>query len=206
MQDGQCYVVLYLVVMDWGYEECDYVVGYGDCVLWLFVECWVWMVDYIWQIVMIVCDEFGVCVVIYLYVGGYIEFVDEIDWIVVDILVDMVGLCFDIGYLYYLGMDFEMWLCCYVVWFDYVYFKDIDVVVYDVVMGEYIVFFVVCVCGVMCLIGIGVFDYLVICQVFVDIGYVGYIMIEQECDLCNVGMSLCDVVVSCVFFVLVGFV
>lgn len=136
------------------------------------------MMEYIIVFSIFVWQEYGVWVVIYLYVGGSIEFVDEIEWLVNDILYYVVGLCLDIGYFYYVGMDLFDWLDCYYYCLDYLYFKDVDLQVYQCVIYEGIDFFIVCVEGVMCLFGSGVIDYLVIKDFFVCWGYQGWIIFE----------------------------
>ena len=127
------------------------------------------------------------------HAGGYIEFADEIDRIVADIPANTAGLCLDTGHLYYSGMDPEAWLRRHAARVDYVHFKDIDAAVYDAVMGEHIAFFAACARGMMCPIGTGVLDYRSIRRALDDIGYAGYITIEQERDPRNAGTSLRDV-------------
>jgi inosose dehydratase len=72
-------------------------------------------------------------------------------------------------------------------------------------MNEEIAFFAACAKGVMCPIGKGVIDYPAIKKVLEEIGYQGYITIEQERDPRNSGTSLRDVTESRVFLNSVGF-
>ena len=79
---------------------------------------------------------------------------------------------------------------------DYVHFKDVNETVYRQVLGERIRFFDGCGKGAMCPIGMGSLDYPAIKQALADIGYSGYITIEQERDPRNSDTSLRDVKAS----------
>ncbi|OXH93180.1 AP endonuclease, partial [Burkholderia multivorans] len=80
-----------------------------------------------------------------------------------------------------------------------------DAAVYARVMNERIRFFEACARGVMCPIGRGVLDYRAIKRTLDDIGYAGYITIEQERDPRNAGTSLRDVAASRAFLASAGF-
>ncbi len=69
---------------------------------------------------------------------------------------------------------------------DYVHFKDIDQGVFDRVLGERIRLFEACGQGVMCPIGRGVIDYPAVKRTLEEIGYHGFITVEQERDPLNV--------------------
>ena len=75
---------------------------------------------------------------------------------------------------------------------DYIHFKDIDGAKYADVMGRHIRFFDACAEGVMCPIGRGRIDYSGLRQLLSEIGYGGYITIEQERDPRNTGGVLAD--------------
>lgn len=83
--------------------------------------------------------------------------------------------------------------------------KDIDAAVFDAVLAKRIRFFEACGEGVMCPIGRGVLDYDGIRQTLTDIGYQGYITVEQERDPRNKGSVLDDVKASRDFLRAVGF-
>lgn len=202
---GQHFAVPYLVVMDWGHTERDYAAGHPDRAPRLNAAQWANMVSHIRQIATVAWNEFGVRAVIHPHAGGYIEFADEIDQIVADIPHDVAGLCLDTGHLYYSGMDPVAWLKKHAKRLDYVHFKDIDATVFQQVLGEHIAFFAACARGVMCPIGKGVINYSGIRQVLTEIGYQGYITIEQERDPRNAGSSLRDVADSLTFIKSAGF-
>ena len=84
-------------------------------------------------------------------------------------------------------------------------YKGIDAAVFKQVLGEHIAFFAACARGVMCPIGKGVIDYQCMRQTLLDIGYQGYITVEQERDPRNAGSSLTDVTESRNFLQSAGF-
>ena len=88
---------------------------------------------------------------------------------------------------------------------DYVHFKDVNETVYRQVLGERIRFFDGCGKGAMCPIGTGSLDYPAIKQALSDIGYSGYITIEQERDPRNSDTSLRDVKASVDYLKSVGY-
>ncbi|WP_247422802.1 TIM barrel protein [Ralstonia pseudosolanacearum] len=204
-QAGQRYPAPYLVVMDWGHPERDYTAGHPDRAPRLSDAQWAGMVEHIRQIAEVARDAFGVRAVIHPHAGGYLEFDDEIDRIAADIPAEAAGLCLDTGHLYYSGMDPVSWLRRHAARLDYVHFKDIDLPTYRQVLGERIAFFDACARGVMCPIGQGVLDYPAIKRTLEDLGYAGYITIEQERDPRNAGSSLRDVAASREFLATVGF-
>ncbi len=194
--DGARFPVPYLVVMDWGHEERDYNAGHADRAPRLARKDWDAMMAHIVAIAELARDKYGVRTVIHPHAGGYIEFADEIRQVIADIPHSVAGLCLDTGHLHYSGMDPVLWLRDHADRLDYVHFKDINPDVYRQVMGEHIAFFDACAKGVMCPIGKGCIDYKAVRQVLTDIGYHGYITIEQERDPRNSGTSLRDVTES----------
>jgi inosose dehydratase len=202
---GQRFAAPYLVVMDWGHEERDYAAGHADRAPRLSPESWATMVDHVRQIAELSWREYGIRTVIHPHAGGYIEFADEIEQILRDIPQEVAGLCLDTGHCYYAGMDPVATLLRHADRLDYVHFKDIDRAVYQRVMGQRIRFFEACAEGVMCPIGRGVLDYDGIREALHEIGYQGYITVEQERDPRNSGSVLADVKASRDFLRGVGF-
>ncbi|NCB93342.1 MAG: sugar phosphate isomerase/epimerase [Clostridia bacterium] len=204
MHEGQHFKTPYLTVMDWGHDERDYAAGHYDKAPRLSEKEWKGMMEHIKGI----CKkaaEYGVRPVIHPHAGGYIEFSDEIEAVIRDIPYEMAGLCLDTGHLYYSGMNPSQWLIKCKDVLDYVHFKDVDENVYQQVMGEHIRFFEGCGKGAMCPIGKGTLDYPNIKKVLEEIGYNGYITIEQERDPRNVDTSLRDVKESVTYLKSVGY-
>lgn len=195
----------YLVVMDWGHAERDFEAGHPERAPRLCDARWTAMVGHIHQIAQLARDEFGIRAVIHPHAGGYIEFADEIDRVLADVPARVAGLCLDTGHLHYSGMDPVAWLRRHAARLDYVHFKDIDARVHAQVLGERIAFFDACARGVMCPIGRGVLDYLAIRAALREIGYAGWVTVEQERDPRNADASLRDVAASRAFLAELGF-
>jgi len=143
-------------------------------------DLWGQMISHIKEIAKISYDEYGVRSVIHHHAGGYIDYMEEIDLILSDISEDVAGLCFDTGHAYYAGIDPEQGLRKYGSRIEYVHFKDIDKSVYDLVIHENIGFYEACFKRLMCPIGEGVLDYASIRTALKEIGYDGWITIEQD--------------------------
>lgn len=202
---GQRFDAPYLTVMDWGHDERDYAAGHSDRTPRLDDAAWAGMVANIRVIAELARDKFGVRAVIHPHAGGYIEFADELERIVADIDAETAGLCLDTGHLAYAGMDPVQSLRRYWERLDYIHFKDIDPKVFAAVMGERIRFFDACAKGVMCPIGRGNIDYAGIRALLTELGYGGYITIEQERDPRNAGGVLDDLAASRSNLARVGF-
>ena len=204
MYEGQKFPTPYMTVMDWGHDERDYAAGHSDRSPRLNDEEWAAFMSN----VRAVCEranKWGVRPVIHPHAGGYIEFSDEIEKVVRDIPYEVAGLCLDTGHLYYSDMDPVEYLTKYADRLDYVHFKDVDEKVYREVLGEHIRFFEGCGKGSMCPIGTGSLDYPAIRKCLKDIGYSGYITIEQERDPRNSDTSLRDVKASVDYLKSVGY-
>ncbi|GAB7530244.1 TIM barrel protein [Pseudomonas sp. 3A(2025)] len=204
-EPGQRYATPYLVVIDWGHEARDYAAGHSDRAQRLSPEAWQTMIGHIRAIAELSWREYGVRTVVHPHAGGHIEFADELAQLVQDIPADVAGLCLDTGHLYYAGMDPVATLRQYAARLDYIHFKDIDQTVFDQVLNERIRFFDACGKGVMCPIGRGVIDYPALHALIEEIGYQGYITVEQERDPRNAGGSLQDVAASRAYLASSGF-
>lgn len=204
VHEGQKWPTPYLTVMDWGHDERDYAAGHPDTAPRMNDEEWAAFM----KNVRAVCErsnKWGVRPVIHPHAGGYIEFSDEIEKMLRDIPYEVAGLCLDTGHLYYSHMDPVEYLKKYADRLDYVHFKDVNDKVYHQVLGEHIRFFDACGKGAMCPIGTGSLDYPAIKQALADIGYSGYITIEQERDPRNSDTSLRDVKASVDYLKSVGY-
>ena len=112
--------------MDWGHDERDYAAGHSDRAPRLDADAWAGMVANIRAIAELARDRHGVRAVIHPHAGGYIEFEDELDRIAADVPADLAGLCLDTGHLDYSGMDPVATIRRYADRLDYIHFKDID--------------------------------------------------------------------------------
>jgi inosose dehydratase len=179
--------------------------GHSDRAPRLDANAWQGMIDNISAIATLARDKHGVRAVIHPHAGGYIEFAEELKRLVDDIAADIAGLCLDTGHMAYSGMDLVDTIRRYWDRIDYIHFKDIDAKIYAQVMGEHIRFFDACAKGVMCPIGRGSIDYQSVRALLTELGYGGYITIEQERDPRNTGSILDDLAASRSFLARVGF-
>jgi inosose dehydratase len=202
---GQRFPAPYLTVMDWGHDERDYAAGHPGRAPRLDPEAWEGMVANIRAIAELARDRYGVRAVIHPHAGGYIEFEDELDRVADDVPEEVAGLCLDTGHMDYSGMDPIATLRRYATRTDYIHFKDIDPTKYTDVTGRHIRFFDACAEGVMCPIGRGRIDYSGLRELLAEIGYGGYITIEQERDPRNADGVLADLAASRDFLRRAGF-
>ena len=202
---GQRFAAPYLTVMDWGHDERDYAAGHSDQAPRLAPEAWAGMIANIRAIAELARDRHGVRAVIHPHAGGYLEFEDELERVVEDVPRDVAGLCLDTGHLDYSGMDPVEIIRRHALRTDYIHFKDIDGSKYADVMGRHIRFFDACAEGVMCPIGRGRIDYSGLHELLTEIGYGGYITIEQERDPRNANGVLADLAASRDFLRRAGF-
>lgn len=202
---GQRFDAPYLTIMDWGHDARDYAAGHSDRAERLNAADWADMVANIDAIATLAREKYGVRAVIHPHAGGNIEFGDELERITSDVSPEVAGLCLDTGHLAYAGMDPIETLRRYWDRVDYIHFKDIDPKVFDAVMREHIRFFDACAKGVMCPIGRGNIDYPGIRLLLTELGYGGYITIEQERDPRNTGSILDDLCASRAYLSQAGF-
>jgi inosose dehydratase len=204
-EPGQRFPAPYLVVIDWGHEERDYTAGHSERAPRLNNEKWRQMMEHIHQIATLAWNEYGVRAVVHPHAGGYIEFADELAHLAQDIPHAVAGLCLDTGHLYYAGMDPASTLRQYADRLDYLHFKDIDAQVFEQILSQRIAFFDACAQGVMCPVGRGVIDYPTLRTLIHELGYQGYVTVEQERDPRNANGSLNDVTQSLDFLTSTGF-
>jgi inosose dehydratase len=202
---GQRFPAPYLTVMDWGHDERDYAAGHPDRAPRLDPEALDGMIANVRAIAELARERYGVRAVIHPHAGGYIEFADELDRVVEDVPGEVAGLCLDTGHLDYSRMDPIEIIRRYATRTDYIHFKDIDDAKYTDVIGRRIRFFDACAEGVMCPIGRGRIDYSGLRELLAEIGYGGYITIEQERDPRNTSSVLADLAASREFLGRAGF-
>lgn len=201
---GQRFDAPYLTVMDWGHDERDFAAGHSDRAPRLDPMAWAGMIANI-RAIATRAGEHGVRAVVHPHAGGYIEFADELARLADDIPADEAGLCLDTGHMAYSGMDPVATLRDYRDRVDYIHFKDIDPAVYRRIMGERIRFFEACAQGVMCPIGRGNLDYPAIRALLSELGYGGFITVEQERDPRNAASILDDLAATRRYLCATGF-
>lgn len=192
MLPGQKFRAPVLTIMDYFNKERSFSAGHPDRAPRLSQEDW----DRTMKTIRDICKiakSYGIRPVIHPHAGGYIEFEDEIERFVQSVPYEECGLVLDTGHIYYAGGDPATVLRRYKDRLDYVHFKDVNQAVYDEVMKIEIDFFDACAKGAMCPIGKGALNYPEIRRTLDEIGYSGWVTIEQEKDPINVASSLEDV-------------
>lgn len=192
MLPGQRFRAPVLTVMDYFHDERSVTAGHPDRAPRLDQAAWDHTMKTIRDI-SAVAKSYGIRAVIHPHAGGYIEFEDEIERLVQSVSYDDCGLVLDTGHIYYAGGDPCAVLRRYKDRLDYVHFKDVNQAVYDEMMKIEIDFFDAAGKGAMCPIGSGALNYPEIRWTLDEIGYNGWVTIEQEKDPRNVASSLEDV-------------
>lgn len=204
-EDDQRFATPYLTYMDYFHPERATTAGHPDKAPRLSPERYRDMLENIRIIATIAWNEYGVRPVLHPHAGGYIEFADEIEQVITDVPKELSGFVFDTGHLYYAQMDPETWIRRYIDRIDYIHFKDVNKQIYDELMQIEIDFFEGCAKGVMCPIGSGVIDYAGINKALREIGYNGWVTVEQERDPRDSDTSLRDVTASYEYLISVGY-
>jgi inosose dehydratase len=126
------------------------------------------------------------------HVGGFIEFADEIQWVVEN---TSLNLCLDTGHLAYAGVDPVEAIRLYADRLAHVHFKDISADVHAEVVGNGIGFWDALARPIFCPLGKGLVDISAVLRDLAQIGYDGYATIEQD-RLPGAGSPLDDLAAS----------
>lgn len=124
-----------------------------------------------------VARRYGVHPVVHPHVGGYIEFIDEIEGLVADTDLD---LCLDTGHLAYARIDPVALIERYADRLGHMHFKDIRPTILARVDAEHLTFWEAIREGIFCPIGDGLVDIGAVLAVLDKIGYHGFATIEQD--------------------------
>ncbi|TFH85674.1 AP endonuclease [Billgrantia azerbaijanica] len=204
-EPGQRFPAPYLVLIDHVHAERSRYAGHSDQAPRLDAAQWTTLMEHIRTVAELASREYGIRAVVHPHAGGYIEFADEIRRLLADIPDATAGLCLDTGHLYYSGMNPVTWIREHAARLDYLHFKDIDPRVFAEVMAGHVGFFDACAEGVMCPIGRGCIDYDALYRLLQEIGYRGYVTVEQERDPRHADGSLADVTASLEYLKQQGF-
>ena len=116
----------------------------------------------------------GVRAVVHPHAGGYIEFADEIERLLVHLPADEVGLCLDTGHALYAGMQPERLVHDYGERLEHLHIKD---VVAEQREGD---FWSAVAAGVFCAAGDGMLDIEALANALGDVSYAGFATVEQD--------------------------
>jgi inosose dehydratase len=183
----------YIVIIDAVKDIRNNTAGHSQLAKRLPAEEWKIMMNNITEISKLAWNKYGIRPVIHPHAGGFLEFRDETEQFLNDVSPETAGLCLDTGHLYYAGDNPGQSLKDYSSRLDYIHFKDINKNVYTKAIEDRLAFFDACNLGVMCSIGKGCVDYSSVFKALNEIGYDGWITIEQERDPKNYTGALNDI-------------
>lgn len=121
--------------------------------------------------------EHGLDPAVHPHAGGYIEFADEIEWVVAD---TTLNLCLDTGHLAYAGIDPAAAILEHGSRVTHLHLKDVSGPVLAQVRAESVGFWAAIERGVFCPLGTGLVGLPDVLRAVEAIGYTGYATIEQD--------------------------
>jgi inosose dehydratase len=140
---------------------------------------WNTMIDTIRECASI-CLDYGISPVLHPHTGGYLEFEDEIDRAMTDLMSTDIKLCIDTGHTYYAGMNPAALIRNYGDAVEYMHFKDVNNTVHKHAIDKGVDFYAAVELGVFSPLGFGDINFNEVKQALDDIGYQGWITIEQD--------------------------
>ncbi|MEM7444201.1 MAG: TIM barrel protein [Pseudomonadota bacterium] len=143
---------------------------------------WNAMVETIRQICTLARDEFGLTTSIHAHAACYIEFESELERLLADIEPGLLSLCVDTGHSHYAGYDPIALTRRYGSRVSYVHVKDLDHEVHPHVIANKVSFYDACAQNVFCPLGQGAVDFAAFKDVLAEIGFEGWLTVEQDCD------------------------
>lgn len=153
---------------------------------------WADMVATITQICRMARDDFGLVTSIHAHAACYIEFEAELERLLADIAPDLLSLCVDTGHSLYAGFDPVALTRRHGDRVAYVHVKDLDPAVHRRVIADKIGFYDACAQSVFCPLGQGSVDFGAFRQALAEIGFDGWLTVEQDCDPQGGGNPLAD--------------
>lgn len=153
---------------------------------------WADMVGTITDICRMARDEFGLVTSIHAHAACYIEFEAELERLLADIAPDLLSLCVDTGHSIYAGFDPVALTKRHGDRVSYVHVKDLDLDVHRRVIADKISFYDACAQNVFCPLGQGAVDFDGFKEALAEIGFDGWLTVEQDCDPEGDGSPLDD--------------
>lgn len=139
-----------------------------------------------------IAERYALRVAVHPHAGSYIEFADEIDWVVEQTALD---LCLDTGHLLYAGIEPARAIHTYSDRLTHMHLKDIDPQVLRRVVDGKIGFWDAIALGVFCPLGAGAVDLAGVLTGLATTGYSGFATLEQD-RIPGSGEPLDDLVAS----------
>ena len=129
-----------------------------------------------------ICLDHGITPTLHAHTGTFIEYRDELDRAMQDLPPELMSLCIDTGHCQYAGMNPAEVIRTYAERVKYLHFKDIDAAIHQRVVDEKIDFYKAVSAGVFTPLGKGCVDFAAVREVLCEIGFQGWVTVEQDMD------------------------
>ena len=129
-----------------------------------------------------ICQNHDITPTLHAHTGSYIEYEDELDRVMADLPAERLSLCVDTGHCVYAGMDPAKIIRRYGKRVAYIHLKDINGPQYQQVIAQGIDFYQAIKQGVFCPLGQGIVDLPSVRNALQDLGFNGWMTVEQDID------------------------
>lgn len=127
-------------------------------------------------------EEYGLTVALHAHAGGFVEFEDEIEYILEKLDENLMKICLDSGHCLYAGYDPVAFYRRHSKRVEYLHFKDIDPELRERVITNRTGFYEACAQGLFCNLGRGAVNFSALKEALEEENYSGWATIEQDCD------------------------
>lgn len=125
-------------------------------------------------------DEYGLVPSLHAHAGGCIEFEDELEEALDALDDDLVKICLDTGHCLFAGFDPIALLRRHAGRVAYIHVKDLDPQIHRRAVAERVGFYEACARGAFCNLGQGAMDFAVLRAALREVGYAGWLTVEQD--------------------------
>lgn len=129
-----------------------------------------------------ICLDHGITPTLHAHTGTFLEYKDELDRAMQELDENLVSLCIDTGHCYYAGMQPQDVIRQYADRVKYLHFKDINPNIHQRVTRDSIDFYRAISEGIFCPLGQGGVDFGAVRRALIEVGYQGWVTVEQDMD------------------------
>lgn len=127
-------------------------------------------------------EEFGLVVTMHQHAAGFVEFEDELEYVLDSIDPALLGVCLDTGHAMYAGFDPVDFYRRHSGRISYIHFKDVNRDVLREAIANRTGFYDACAAGVFCNLGEGIVDFLAFKSALAAGEFSGWGTVEQDRD------------------------
>ncbi len=153
------------------------------------------LVDMVTRVAAVAAEEFNLRAVLHNHVGTYVEFIDEIEWVLEAVDEELLGLCIDTGHAAYAGIEPAELFERHHERVPYLHFKDVDGPVLAEARRLGHGFWGAIGAGIFCPLGQGIVDFARLAHHLRSHGFRGWGTVEQDREA-DSGNPLQDVIAS----------